>query len=284
MAQLFANNATTTLASPAASTDTSLTLADGSSFPSPTGGDTFLLTLASGSPESAWEIVQVTARSTNTVTVVRAQEGTTAQAWASGAKAELRLTAGTMVSLVGSGVGGGLVLLEQHTASNSASLDFTTAITSAYDKYLIEIVDLLPVTAGAPPQLQVSTDGGATYAASAYYWSQINVIIGGTAGGTNGASNVSAIELWGDSAGVGQGNSLTSTMSGTFRLSNPLGTTAYKYLRGEGLGHYNGNNSWYQFSMGGFWMVVTPINAFRILYSTGNIASGTVRVYGVAKS
>ncbi len=96
MAQLFANNATTTLASPAASTDTTLTLVDGSSFPSPSGSDFFLLTLASGSPESTWEIVKVTARSMNTITVVRAQEGTTAAAWAAGAKAELRLTAGTL--------------------------------------------------------------------------------------------------------------------------------------------------------------------------------------------
>lgn len=98
MARLFANNAASTLASPALVTDLTLALVSGDTFPTPTGSDDFLLTLASGNPESAWEIVKVTARSGNTMTVVRAQEGTTAQAWAAGTKAELRLTAGSVSS------------------------------------------------------------------------------------------------------------------------------------------------------------------------------------------
>jgi hypothetical protein len=68
-------------------------------FPSPTGGDFFLLTLTQPGVESSWEIVKVTARSTDTLTVVRAQEGTSAAAWASGSKAELRLTAGVKWAL-----------------------------------------------------------------------------------------------------------------------------------------------------------------------------------------
>jgi hypothetical protein len=190
--------------------------------------------------------------------------------------------AGTsLVGPAGSG-GGGLVLLEQHTASNSATLDFTSCISSAYDDYMIEVIDLLPTSAGASPKLQVSTDGGITYAASAYYWGQSNCGIGGSSG-SNSGSNTQAIELWGDSTGTGQGSGPTNTMSGTFRLSNPLGAVTYKYLRGAGIGHYNGNNGWYEFSMGGFWEDTTAINALRFFYSSGNIASGTIRVYGIAK-
>lgn len=185
----------------------------------------------------------------------------------------------------GSGGGSGaLVLLEQQTASDSASLDFTSCISADYDEYLIEIIDLLPATAGASPRLQVSTDGGSTYEATGYYWSQNNSQIGAASGGANGGSNVAAIQLWGATGGVGQGNAAADTFSGSFRLYNPLGTTQYKYLRGEGLGHFSGNNGWYQFSMGGFWFTTTAVDAFRILYSSGNIASGTIRVYGVAKS
>lgn len=93
MAQLFANNARTTLQLPALAGDGTLTVVDGSRLPSPTGGDYFYFTLASGAPESAWEVVKVTARTGNTLTVVRAQDGTTAQGWAAGTKAELRLPA-----------------------------------------------------------------------------------------------------------------------------------------------------------------------------------------------
>ena len=41
------------------------------------------------------------------------------------------------------GGGGSLVLLESHTASASATLDFTSFVNAAYDNYMIEIVGLV---------------------------------------------------------------------------------------------------------------------------------------------
>lgn len=101
MAQLFANNAQGTLASSVntSTTTISLTTGAGSLFPSPSGGDFFMLTLTQPGVESSWEIVKVTARSSDSLTVVRAQEGTSAASWAAGSKAELRLTAGARWSL-----------------------------------------------------------------------------------------------------------------------------------------------------------------------------------------
>lgn len=100
MTQLFANNAYSSLAANASNSTTTLTLATGTGarFPSPTGGNYFLLTLVgldSNANESSWEIVKVTARSTDTLTVVRAQESTTAVAWNTGTRVESRATAGT---------------------------------------------------------------------------------------------------------------------------------------------------------------------------------------------
>lgn len=99
--QLYTNNAASTLATGIIATDLTLTVAagDGAKFPSPTGGDYFLATLTQGSgSETSWEIVQVTARSVDTFTIVRAQEGTTAAIWASGSKVELRLTAASIAA------------------------------------------------------------------------------------------------------------------------------------------------------------------------------------------
>jgi hypothetical protein len=100
MTILFANNAASTLASGISNTDTSLTVSAGQGglFPSPTGSDYFLCTLQSGTSFPI-EIVKVTARSTDTFTIVRGQEGTTPQAWLTGAKVELRITAGEMNAL-----------------------------------------------------------------------------------------------------------------------------------------------------------------------------------------
>lgn len=101
MSQLFANNADSILSSVIAQGDTTITVLSGSRFPSPSGGDYFLLTLAgldANGNETSWEIVKVTARDGNDLTVVRAQEGTTATTWPSSTRAELRLTAGSFLS------------------------------------------------------------------------------------------------------------------------------------------------------------------------------------------
>jgi hypothetical protein len=92
MARLYTNNASTTLASNIASGATSLTVAagEGALFPNPTGGDTFTMTIEQGATR---EIVSVTARSTDTFTITRAQEGTSASAFTAGATIELRFTA-----------------------------------------------------------------------------------------------------------------------------------------------------------------------------------------------
>jgi hypothetical protein len=93
--QLFANNAVSVLAVAASDVATTLTVisGDGALFPSPTGGDWFSLTLTQASDETSWEMVKVTARTGDVLTVTRAQEGSVAAAWGIGAKAEARLTA-----------------------------------------------------------------------------------------------------------------------------------------------------------------------------------------------
>lgn len=89
MATLIENNAATTLTGPAADDATSINLTDGSDFPQPGGDDHFYATLEDNSGNR--EIVKVTSRSGNTATVVRAQDDTSAAAWAAGTKFELRM-------------------------------------------------------------------------------------------------------------------------------------------------------------------------------------------------
>lgn len=91
---LFTNNASTTLASGINSSVTSLTVAAGTGglFPSLAGSQYFYCTLTNVGG-SVIEIVKVTARSTDTFTIVRAQDNTTAASFSAGDKVELRLTA-----------------------------------------------------------------------------------------------------------------------------------------------------------------------------------------------
>lgn len=103
MTQLFANNAASELASAVTSDALSLTLktGDGAKFPTPSGGDFFLVTLYQtvGQDEINHEIVKCTARSGDVLTVVRAHEGTTARAFNADDPLELRLTAGALTAI-----------------------------------------------------------------------------------------------------------------------------------------------------------------------------------------
>jgi hypothetical protein len=102
MTILFANNAASTLASGVSSTTTTLQLISGSGalFPQPTNpGDYFVLTLTDAATGLIDEIVDVTARVGDTLTVVRGQEGTTARSWNAGDFASNLLTAGTLQAL-----------------------------------------------------------------------------------------------------------------------------------------------------------------------------------------
>jgi hypothetical protein len=91
------NNAFATLASSITSSSTSITLTtgQGARFPSLSGGDYFYATLVDTS--NNLEIVKCTARSTDVLTVTRAQESTTARAYSTGDRIEIRITAQTFV-------------------------------------------------------------------------------------------------------------------------------------------------------------------------------------------
>lgn len=105
MAQVFANNAYSATVGALTVGGGIITLAPGtgSRFPALSGGDHFMATLAliSGGVETAWEIVKVTARAGDTLTVQRAQEGTTAQVWADGTPIDIRITAAMLNGLQG---------------------------------------------------------------------------------------------------------------------------------------------------------------------------------------
>jgi hypothetical protein len=86
------NNAFGTLATSISASDTGvvLTTGNGANFPALNTGDYFYATLESTSGTS--EIIKVTVRSGDSMTVVRAQEDTTAQSFAAGSRIELRVT------------------------------------------------------------------------------------------------------------------------------------------------------------------------------------------------
>ena len=90
----FTNNARTLLSTSSVSTSaTSISVDDGSVFPSLSGSSYFYATLQRASDSTVREIVKVTARSSNDLTIVRAQDNTSALTFAADDIIELRVVA-----------------------------------------------------------------------------------------------------------------------------------------------------------------------------------------------
>lgn len=178
----------------------------------------------------------------------------------------------------GGGGGGSLVLVEQHTASSSAQLDFTTAISGTYDEYLFEFDHVIPAANAVALQMLMGTGGGPTfdtggnYSWEAFVWTAAAFISGGSTGDTklqlSYTTHVSNDANWG--------------ICGKLRMFDP-GSAIYKQVNGD-FHFYASDPARASVSIGGAYESATAVTAIRFLMSTGNIASGTIRCYGVAKS
>ena len=129
MAVLYTNNATTTLAAAITTSSTTLALSTGTGvlFPNPSSPDYFYVTLTNTG--GTLEIVKCTSRATDTLTVVRAQEGTAAFAYSLGDKVELRVTAAGLANKLDKDTGG--TVAGPLTVSGALVAGSTLAVTGA---------------------------------------------------------------------------------------------------------------------------------------------------------
>ena len=98
MPVILKNNASSTLATAITASDTGVVVANGSQFPAITSGDYFYVTLVSQAGQT--EIVKVTARVGNSMTVVRAQDGSSAASFQVGTFVEMRVNAASVMDLM----------------------------------------------------------------------------------------------------------------------------------------------------------------------------------------
>ncbi len=130
---LFTNNASAKLASAVADSDTSFDVqaGQGSEFPVVSGGNTFLGTLVG---TAGIEIVEVTARTSDMMTVTRGQEGTTALGFAAGETFELRITAAQLQAWEDARTDPELSAIAGLTSAANKGIQFTGVGTAAtYD-------------------------------------------------------------------------------------------------------------------------------------------------------
>lgn len=100
MGVILKNNAVSTITTAISASDVGLAVAAGTGalFPVLGVSDYFYATLVSAG--GTYEVIKVTARVGDTMTIVRAQEGTTAQSFASGSRIEVRVTAASIQDML----------------------------------------------------------------------------------------------------------------------------------------------------------------------------------------
>jgi hypothetical protein len=124
--------------------------------------------------------------------------------------------------------GADFVLLEQHTASASASLDFTAFISATYDEYQFEFINVLPATNNVDLLARVGTGGGPTWDATSGNYAFTGAFSYINTGGGEGSST-------GQTGAVISGGvrSINLGVCGHMRLFDPSGSAQYKVLLGQ---------------------------------------------------
>jgi hypothetical protein len=182
--------------------------------------------------------------------------------------------------------GGTLILLSTQTASNSATISFTTGLDSTYDEYIFKFINVKPATDGSRLAFNLSTDGGSNYnvtKTTTMFYIYANEAGNDTSIGylASGDLAQSTADQRINSAGGGSSEADHGLVA-TFTLFNPSSTTYVK--------HFIGISQYTDFTdystneyVAGYGNTTSAINAIRFKMDSGNF-DGTIKMYGVKKS
>ena len=176
--------------------------------------------------------------------------------------------------------GGSLEFLGSTTAASTASISFTSLMSSNYDNYMFVFAGMRPATDGATLQMLLSTDNGSSFLSSSYaFVIPVVYYIGGSGNGGNTESQ-STTHIQVSSA---MGNDADAGFSGNIFLWNVNDSAKRTSMHAEWIGEEGTNvgaagHSW------GFHLTAATHNAIQFKFSTGNMEDGIVKMFGIKNS
>ena len=177
---------------------------------------------------------------------------------------------------------GSLTLLSTQTASSSANISFTSGIDSTYKEYIFKFINCHPATDNVRFEMNMSTDGGSNYnvtKTSTFFLTWHNE------SDTETVLSYATTSDLAQSTGTqrfnnGLGNDSDQSISGTLHLFDPSNTTFVKHFISTFNQVYYTDYSMNMF-VSGYANTTSGIDAIQFTMSSGNIDSGTIKMYGV---
>jgi len=179
-------------------------------------------------------------------------------------------------------VGGALVLISEQTASSSSTISFTSGIDSTYKEYVFKFINIHPASNDVDLTFNGSADTGSNYnvtKTTTFFHAYHDEADNNTALGYDTSPDLAQSTAF-QVIHQGVGNNNDNCSVGFLHLFNPSDTTFVKHFiitsnrlssGGFGVNTY----------VAGYFNTTSAIDAIQFKMSSGNIDSGTIKMYGV---
>jgi len=178
--------------------------------------------------------------------------------------------------------GGAMTLISEQTASNSATIDFTSNIDSTYDSYIFKYINCHPID-NSVDFLVNFRDGGSLFDATkttTFFNAELS-----EADSSDGLRYRTAQDLAQSTAFQPltelTGNRSDESVSGYLQLFNPSSTTFVKHFIATNNNYVSNNYSENSF-IAGYCNTTTAIDGVQFKFASGNIDSGVIKLYGIS--
>jgi hypothetical protein len=175
----------------------------------------------------------------------------------------------------------GITLISSQTASNSASISFTSGLDSTYKAYKFVFSSIHARTDDVFFTFNISTDSGSNYnvtKTTTYFKAHHSENDVDTTLGYNTSQDLAQSTAF-QPLSEGNGNGADESLSGSLLLFNPASTTYVK--------HFISNTNQYVFAdyslnayVAGYGNTTSAVNAIQFKMASGNI-DGTIYMYGI---
>ncbi len=178
--------------------------------------------------------------------------------------------------------GGAITLISTQTASSSATIDFTSGIDDTYDEYVFKFIDIHPATDNVDFMV-LFRDGSSAFDAtvtSTGFDAYHNEADDGTGLAYNTGMDL-AQATSGQKLIEDQGNDNDQAGCGILHLFKPSSTTFVKNFIARTRNTHHGDYTADEF-VAGYCNVTAAIDGVQFKFSSGNIDSGVIKLYGIS--